>query len=152
MHLTVLQGHWGVPRPPRRARADRSGPVPDRKLQQLQQRGRRGVRGVGRRHVPDAVLHRRTARARRQSTHLRRRERLDLQLGTLPHLSVLVKMNQWLLQVGNDRMLLDLEWTGQNAFVEEPLKEWTVDGHGAGLTRSAGIRSGLSEIVLRDGE
>ena len=34
-------------------------------------------------------------------------------------------------------MLLDLEWTGQNAFVKEPLKEWTVDGSAAGLTRSA---------------
>lgn len=36
-------------------------------------------------------------------------------------------------------MLLDLEWTGQDAFVREPLKEWTVDGAAAaGLTRSAG--------------
>ena len=36
-------------------------------------------------------------------------------------------------------MLMDLEWTGQSAFVGEPLREWTaVDGSVAGLTRSAG--------------
>ena len=43
------------------------------------------------------------------------------------------------MQVGNDRMLMDLEWTGQSAFVGEPLREWSaVDGSVAGLTRSAG--------------
>lgn len=35
-------------------------------------------------------------------------------------------------------MTLELEWTGQQAFVSQALREWTVDGHVAGLTRSAG--------------
>ena len=35
-------------------------------------------------------------------------------------------------------MTLELEWTGQEAFVAEPLRDWTVDGKAAGLTRSAG--------------
>ena len=35
-------------------------------------------------------------------------------------------------------MTLELEWTGQEAFVAEPLRDWTVGGKAAGLTRSAG--------------
>lgn len=35
-------------------------------------------------------------------------------------------------------MTLALEWTGQEAFAAEPLREWEVDGAVAGLTRSAG--------------
>ena len=30
-----------------------------------------------------------------------------------------------------------MEWTGQEAFVGQPLKEWLVDAHVAGVTRSA---------------
>lgn len=35
-------------------------------------------------------------------------------------------------------MTLDTEWTGQEAFAAQPLREWDVDGLTAGLTRSAG--------------
>lgn len=35
-------------------------------------------------------------------------------------------------------MTLGLEWTGQETFVSQPLKEWKVDGEIAGLTRNAG--------------
>ncbi|KAH9934969.1 serine carboxypeptidase [Fomitopsis serialis] len=52
---------------------------------------------------------------------------------------IYVGVNDWACNwVGNNRMLLDLEWSGQEAFVKEPLKEWTVNGIAAGLTRSAG--------------
>ncbi|EPS98584.1 hypothetical protein FOMPIDRAFT_1024590 [Fomitopsis schrenkii] len=53
---------------------------------------------------------------------------------------IYVGANDWICNwVGNDRMLLDLEWSGQNEFVNEPLNVWTVDGAtAAGLTRSAG--------------
>lgn len=42
------------------------------------------------------------------------------------------------VQVGNDRMTLALEWSGQDEFAQQPLREWTVDGKSAGVTRSAG--------------
>ena len=35
-------------------------------------------------------------------------------------------------------MTLALEWSGQEEFVAEPLRDWLVEGHAAGLTRSAG--------------
>ena len=35
-------------------------------------------------------------------------------------------------------MTLQIEWTGQEAFAAEPLKEWKVDGKVAGKTRSSG--------------
>lgn len=35
-------------------------------------------------------------------------------------------------------MTLALEWTGQEEFTSQPLREWMVDGAVAGLTRSAG--------------
>ncbi|KZT70196.1 serine carboxypeptidase [Daedalea quercina L-15889] len=40
--------------------------------------------------------------------------------------------------IGNERMTLNLEWTGQSEFVAQPLREWKVDGAVAGLTRSVG--------------
>ncbi|KAI0756369.1 Alpha/Beta hydrolase protein [Daedaleopsis nitida] len=40
--------------------------------------------------------------------------------------------------VGNERMTLELEWTSQEAFRKEPLREWFVDGQVAGKTRTAG--------------
>ncbi|KZT09098.1 alpha/beta-hydrolase [Laetiporus sulphureus 93-53] len=47
--------------------------------------------------------------------------------------------NDWICNwVGNDRMALALEWTGQEAFVSQPLREWKIDGAVAGLTRSSG--------------
>lgn len=41
-------------------------------------------------------------------------------------------------QVGNERMTLALEWSGQREFAAEPLRGWKVDGDFAGLTRTAG--------------
>ena len=32
-------------------------------------------------------------------------------------------------------MARELEWTGQQEFAKQPLEEWTVDGHAAGLLR-----------------
>ncbi|KAH9842997.1 Alpha/Beta hydrolase protein [Rhodofomes roseus] len=40
--------------------------------------------------------------------------------------------------VGNERMTLNMQWTGQAEFAAQPLREWKVDGTVAGLTRSAG--------------
>ncbi|KAJ3521507.1 hypothetical protein NM688_g9008 [Phlebia brevispora] len=52
---------------------------------------------------------------------------------------IYVGANDWICNwVGNERMTLALEWTGQEAFAAEPLRDWTVDGQTAGLTRSAG--------------
>ncbi|KAJ7288117.1 Alpha/Beta hydrolase protein [Mycena rebaudengoi] len=41
--------------------------------------------------------------------------------------------------IGNERWTLALEWSGQGAFVADPLREWTVDGRRAGKTRSSGL-------------
>lgn len=40
-------------------------------------------------------------------------------------------------QVGNERMTLNLEWTGQEQFINQPLREWSVNDRAAGLTRAA---------------
>ncbi|OJT03161.1 Carboxypeptidase Y -like protein [Trametes pubescens] len=40
--------------------------------------------------------------------------------------------------IGNERMTLGLEWTQQEAYRNEPLRDWLVDGKPAGLTRSGG--------------
>lgn len=40
-------------------------------------------------------------------------------------------------QVGNEKMTLALEWTGRDAFISQPLKEWTVNGHVVGMERGA---------------
>ena len=42
------------------------------------------------------------------------------------------------LQIGNQNMLLNMDWTGSDAFKASGLREWKVDGQVAGLTRSAG--------------
>ena len=62
-------------------------------------------------------------------------------------------------------MTLELQWTGQDAFGAKPLRDWTVDGKTAGVTRSAGpftfatvraaghmVRFGLLLRVGRNGE
>jgi len=52
---------------------------------------------------------------------------------------IYVGANDWICNwVGNERMTLALEWTGQASFVAQPLTEWEVDGKVAGMTRSAG--------------
>ena len=43
-----------------------------------------------------------------------------------------------LWQVGNEKMTLGLEWTGQEEFVAQPLRDWKVGDHKAGVTRNAG--------------
>ncbi len=40
--------------------------------------------------------------------------------------------------VGNERWTLDMPWSGQKAFKNKALIDWTVDGHVAGKTRSHG--------------
>lgn len=40
--------------------------------------------------------------------------------------------------VGNERWTLDMEWSGQEAFRNETLKEWSVDGKAAGKFRKHG--------------
>lgn len=40
-------------------------------------------------------------------------------------------------QVGNERFTLAMEWSGQSKFAAQELRQWTVDGHKAGVTRSA---------------
>ena len=42
------------------------------------------------------------------------------------------------LQIGNQNMLLNMDWTGSDAFKASELREWKVDDQVAGLTRSAG--------------
>jgi carboxypeptidase C (cathepsin A) len=39
--------------------------------------------------------------------------------------------------VGNERWSKDLEWSGQEAFSSQDLREWTIDGKKAGITRNA---------------
>ncbi|KAF4563804.1 hypothetical protein EYR36_003046 [Pleurotus pulmonarius] len=39
--------------------------------------------------------------------------------------------------VGNERWTLDMEWSGQEEFNKQPLRDWVVDGKFAGRTRSA---------------
>jgi carboxypeptidase C (cathepsin A) len=41
-------------------------------------------------------------------------------------------------QVGNEQMTLGLEWTGQEGFVSQPLRDWKIGGRAVGMTRSYG--------------
>ncbi|KAI0328737.1 serine carboxypeptidase [Cubamyces sp. BRFM 1775] len=40
--------------------------------------------------------------------------------------------------IGNEKMTMSLEWSGQAAFRADALKDWVVDGEAAGVTRSGG--------------
>ncbi|TCD62229.1 hypothetical protein EIP91_007208 [Steccherinum ochraceum] len=52
---------------------------------------------------------------------------------------IYVGANDWICNwVGNEKMTLGLEWSGQTAFQAQPLREWTVKGSPAGVTRNAG--------------
>ncbi|THH00828.1 hypothetical protein EW026_g1778 [Hermanssonia centrifuga] len=42
------------------------------------------------------------------------------------------------VKVANERMTLGMEWTGQESFRSQPLRDWRVGDHVAGRTRSAG--------------
>jgi carboxypeptidase C (cathepsin A) len=53
-------------------------------------------------------------------------------------------------------MLLNLDWTGKDAFHADTLKEWKIDGKVAGLTRSSGKLTfatidGAGHMVRGDG-
>lgn len=39
--------------------------------------------------------------------------------------------------IGNERWTLKMPWSGQEAFVSQPLRDWEIDGHAVGKTRSA---------------
>ncbi|KAJ3753039.1 serine carboxypeptidase [Lentinula raphanica] len=39
--------------------------------------------------------------------------------------------------VGNERWSRELEWSGQNEYASQDLRDWTLDGQKAGITRSA---------------
>ena len=39
--------------------------------------------------------------------------------------------------IGNERWTLKMPWTGQDAFVSQPLREWRINGQVVGKTRSA---------------
>ena len=43
-----------------------------------------------------------------------------------------------MLQIGVDKMLQNLEWTGKDAFEAAEPREWKVDGRVVGLTRNSG--------------
>ncbi|KAI0737546.1 serine carboxypeptidase [Daedaleopsis nitida] len=49
--------------------------------------------------------------------------------------------------VGNERMTRDLEWTSQEAYGKQPLRDWHIDGEVAGKTRSFGK---LTFATIRD--
>ncbi|KIP06688.1 hypothetical protein PHLGIDRAFT_128116 [Phlebiopsis gigantea 11061_1 CR5-6] len=52
---------------------------------------------------------------------------------------IYVGANDWICNwVGNERMTLELEWTGQNEFVSKPLRDWKIGDRAVGVTRSAG--------------
>lgn len=40
------------------------------------------------------------------------------------------------MQVGNERMTLSLEWSGQKSFISQPMHNWLVDGKIVGKARS----------------
>ena len=40
--------------------------------------------------------------------------------------------------VGNERWILDLEWTRQKEFSDQSLRNWTIGGSPVGVTRSGG--------------
>jgi len=69
---------------------------------------------------------------------------------------VYVGMNDFACNwVGNEKMTLALEWTGKDTFRAQPLEEWKVDGHVAGLVRRSGplmfaTVNGAGHMVPRD--
>ncbi|KAI0069950.1 serine carboxypeptidase [Panus rudis PR-1116 ss-1] len=74
---------------------------------------------------------------------------LDPMFPTQPYISALLERgvrtliyvgaNDWICNwVGNERMTLGLEWTHQDRFNAQSLREWKINGTAAGVTRSAG--------------
>ncbi|KAL4247232.1 Carboxypeptidase [Abortiporus biennis] len=61
---------------------------------------------------------------------------------------IYVGANDWLCNwVGNERMTLNLQWAGQKEFINEPLKEWSIDVQIVGKFR----HHGLLTFVTLDG-
>ncbi|KAH0831837.1 serine carboxypeptidase [Lanmaoa asiatica] len=54
------------------------------------------------------------------------------------HALIYVGTYDWICNwIGNERWTLKMPWSGQEAFVSQPLREWQVDGQVVGKTRSA---------------
>lgn len=52
---------------------------------------------------------------------------------------IYVGKNDWICNfIGNEAWTLQLEWTKQEEFANQPLREWTVNKTRAGVTRSVG--------------
>ena len=52
---------------------------------------------------------------------------------------IYVGANDWICNhVGNEQWTLNLEWSGQQNFSSQPLRDWFVDGKRAGQTRRSG--------------
>ncbi|KIP06689.1 hypothetical protein PHLGIDRAFT_128117 [Phlebiopsis gigantea 11061_1 CR5-6] len=52
---------------------------------------------------------------------------------------IYVGANDWICNwVGNEKMTLELEWTGQKEFVAKPLRDWKIGDRAVGVTRNAG--------------
>lgn len=52
---------------------------------------------------------------------------------------IYVGANDWICNhVGNEQWTLALEWSGQQNFSSQPLRDWYVDGKRAGRTRGSG--------------
>lgn len=73
---------------------------------------------------------------------------LDEYHSTYTHISLLLERDvraliyvgtyDWICNwIGNERWMLQMPWTGQEAFASQPLRGWEVDGHVVGKTRSA---------------
>lgn len=72
-------------------------------------------------------------------------------VGVLMNLSIYeVGSYDWICNwVGNERWSKELEWSGQEEFASQRLREWTVAGKKAGITRSA--RGGLFTFATVQG-
>lgn len=54
------------------------------------------------------------------------------------HALIYVGTYDWICNwIGNERWTLEMPWSGQEAFVNQPLREWQLDGQVVGKTRSA---------------
>ncbi|KAF8168513.1 alpha/beta-hydrolase [Crassisporium funariophilum] len=59
---------------------------------------------------------------------------------------IFVGKNDWVCNyLGNERWTMDLDWSGGEEFSGKPLREWSVDGKKAGMTRSA---QGLTFAII----
>jgi hypothetical protein len=82
----------------------------------------------------------RSSGTRNRDSCIRRHERLVRSVGRLLELFPLTSMSYRICNyVGNEAMVEQtLRWSGQRAFGQQSLREWTVDGESAGTTKSHG--------------